>query len=72
MITTLLNILANSVLSHASLQYDFNHLDIHHNCQEKIVSMLNDFVLSYAAINIIPNYPPHGVYKGQHRGFSYI
>ena len=26
----------------------------------------------YAAINIIPDYPPHGVYRGQHRGFSNI
>ena len=23
-----------------------------------------------AAINVIPDYPPHGVRRGQHRGFS--
>ena len=36
---------ANSVLSHASLQQDFNHLDIHPNCPEKIVSCLRHSVL---------------------------
>ena len=27
---------------------------------------------NYAAINVIPDYPPHGVCRGQHRGFSCI
>ena len=31
-----------------------------------------DRELDNAAINIIPDYPPHGVYRGQHRGFSNI
>ena len=25
-----------------------------------------------AAINVIPDYPPHGLCRGQHRGFSCI
>ena len=32
----------------------------------------NNYYYYYAAINVIPDYPPHGVCRGQHRGFSCI
>ena len=41
---------------------DINMHDIHGNW----------LICHNAAINVIPNYPPHRAYRGQHRGFFCI
>ena len=44
-------------------------------CKESLINdenWKNACTKGYAAVNVIPDYPPYGVYRGQHRGFFCI